>query len=394
MTGPGGRRTALVVLAVVAACLLVGVLARDWDPPAVQDLRVYRDAAQRVLDHLPVYPPGSRYTAGQPLPFTYPPFAALVLLPAALVPIGSAVGVWWLLSLLCLWWLARRSFAELLAPLSPVGRLAAGLIAAALALVLLDPVARLFGFGQVGLLLGVLCLADLDLGLRRSRAAGALVGLAAAVKITPGGFLLTYVAARRWRAVATGVVTTAACWLLALAVLPADTRDWLGLVLDTDRVGPVAESVNVSWNGLVLRLLGHGTAATVLWLVLAVGTLAVAALRSGRAMIDGDSLGAATVMGLGIVLAAPVSWTHHVVWIVPLIGILVGAGRSWWRWLLAVAVIAVFSAPGMSWVDDVLGTSQRAGVLDWFWVNTNILVMAAAVLLLPIGRARQAPSDG
>ncbi len=388
MDRPAGPRTLVVVGCIVAACVVAGVLAAGWDGPAVQDLRVYRDAAQRVLDGLPLYPPGSQYFGDQPLPFTYPPFAALVLLPATLIPLGSAVAVWWLLSFLCLWWLSYRSFAQLLAPLGTLGRWAGSLVLAVAALLALDPLIRHFAFGQVGLFLAVLCLLDLDLGVRRSRAAGVLVGLAAAIKLSPGAFVLTYVAARRWRAVATVVVTTAGCWLLAALVLPSATRDWLGLVLDPDRVGPVFGPMNTSWHGLVLRLIGVGWAATATWLLLAVATLVVAAVRSGRALVDGDAVGAVTVMGLGIVLAAPVSWSHHIVWVVPLVGLLVGTGRSWRRWLLALGVVVVFSPPAMAWLDRDPYVTGLGGVVDWFWVNTAILVMAAAVLLLPVGRAR------
>lgn len=399
MDRPGGLRTLVVVACIVVACVVVGVLAAGWDGPAVQDLRVYRDAAQHVLDGLPLYPPGSRYVAGQPLPFTYPPFAALVLVPAALVPLGSALAVWWLLSFLCLWWLAYRSFASLLAPLGMLGRWAGSLVLAVAALLVLDPVVQVFAFGQVGLFLGALCLRDLDLGVGRSRAAGTLIGLSAAIKLAPGAFVLTYVASRRWRAVITVVATTSVCWLAAALILPSDTRAWLGLVLDTDRVGPVFGPMNTSWHGLTLRLLGAGWAATGAWLLLAVATLLVAAVRSGRALTDGDALGAATVMGLGIVLAAPVSWSHHIVWVVPLVGLLVGTGRSWSRWLIAVAVVAVFSPPGMAWVGFDLYSTELGGVVDWFWVNTCVLVMAAAVLLLRVGRDRVdhreagAPSD-
>jgi alpha-1,2-mannosyltransferase len=81
-----------------------------------------------------------------------------------------------------------------------------------------------------------------------------------------------------------------------------------------------------------------------------------------------------------------VSWSHHIVWVVPLVGLLVGTGRSWKRWLLAAGVVLAFSSPGMGWLDIDLYSPELAGVVDWFWVNTCILVMAAAVLLLPVGR--------
>lgn len=392
MTGPA-RRPVLLGVSVVAVLVLVGVLTAGWDLPVPEDLAVYRDAALRLLDGQPLYPPGSRYGPDQPLPFTYPPFAAVLLLPTALLPVGSVVALEIVLSFLCLWWIAHRSLARLIAPLGPVGRAGASLLAAGAALALLAPVSSVFAFGQIGLLLGALCLRDLDLAVRRSRATGALVGIAAAVKISPGGFVLAYVAARRWRAVLTTGVTVLACWGLTALALPDDTRDWLGVVLDPDRVGPVGEPVNTSWNGLVLRLLGPGAPSTVLWLGLAGATLAVAALRSARALGAADALTAATVMGLGIVLAAPVSWSHHIVWVVPLIGLMIGDGRRWRGWLAAFGIALVFSTPGMYWLGYDLGTPELAGVLDWFWVNTCVLVMAAAVLLLPVGVSRSRDAE-
>jgi alpha-1,2-mannosyltransferase len=218
------------------------------------------------------------------------------------------------------------------------------------------------------------------------------VGAATAVKLSPGGVVLTYVAARRWRPVALASATLAACWLVSSLLLPGDTTDWLAVVLDADRVGPVDAAVNTSWHGLVLRLLGSGTAAQAVWVALAIATLAVGAVRSARALAHDDALRAATVMGLAIVLAAPISWSHHIVWVVPLVGLLVGSGRSWRGWLLATGVTLVFSEPGMRWTDYALGTPQLSGVLDWFWVNGCILVMAAAVLLLPVGGQEGRPS--
>ena len=63
MTGTGLRRRDALLLAgaVAGVCLVVGILAAGWDPPPLEDFRVYRDAAQRVLDGLALYPPGANY---------------------------------------------------------------------------------------------------------------------------------------------------------------------------------------------------------------------------------------------------------------------------------------------------------------------------------------------
>jgi alpha-1,2-mannosyltransferase len=376
--------SALVLLGAVAVVALL-VATAGWEPPPLQDLRVYRDGAARVLDHLPLYPPGSRYAPDQPLPFTYPPFAALAFVPLALLPVGSAAAGWWLLTLALLTWFVLRSFAPALRGLGLPARGAAVVLLVCATSIGLSPVVSVIGFGQIGMVLAALCLLDLDRAVRRSPWTGLLVGLSAAVKLTPAAFAFTLLVAGRRRAVLVAAATCATAWVVAALILPDDTRDWLGVVRDVDRIGPVAGAVNTSWHGLWLRLLGDSPATTAIWLMAAAATLAVGAVRSGRLLRAGHSLTAATVMGLATVLASPVSWLHHAVWVVPLIGIVLDDARSPRRWAAAVALAAVFSEPMAGWQFLEPGSPELVGVVDWLWVNLGILAMAAAVLLLRPG---------
>jgi len=404
---PHGRSRGVVVLLVLAAVAVVAlaITAASWEPAPVQDLRVYRDAAARVLDGQALYPPGSRYGPDQPLPFTYPPFAALVAVPLALMPVGSATVLWWLACGACLLWLVRRAFAPALPRLGAVGR-GALIVLVALGFVLLAaPVSRVFAFGQVGFFLAALCLVDLDRAVRRSRGTGLLVGLAAAIKLTPAAFALTFLAGGRRRAVLVAAGTCLGLWVLAAVLLPDDTRAWLGLVGDAGRVGPVDGAVNVTWHGLWLRTLGDSPATTVLWIACSAATLAIATVRSGRLLRQGQALTAATVMGFAAVVSSPVAWLHHAVWVVPLIGIVLDDARSWRRWLVAAALLAVLSEPATSWQDLAIGTPEVSGVPGWLWVNTCVLVMAGVVVLLrpgphtrvspgPTGSAADGGKDG
>jgi alpha-1,2-mannosyltransferase len=377
----------LAVLLTALVAVALGVLASGWEPPPVQDLRVYRDGAQRVLDSVALYPPGSRYAPDQPLPFTYPPFAALAFVPLALVPVGSATALWWFVTLLALGWLVHRAFAPLTDRWVPAVRWLIVVALTVLFVQILAPVFAVLGFGQVGMVLAAACLLDLDLAVRRPRASGVLVGLATAIKLTPAAFALTLLVAGRRRAVVVSAATCVGAWLLAALILPADSRDWLRVARDVERIGPVDGAVNVSWHGMWLRLLGESTATTILWLGFAAATLAIAAVRSGALLRAGHSLTAATVMGFAAVLASPVSWLHHAVWVVPLIGIVLDDGRSLRRWALCVAVAVVFSEPMTAWRNLAPGTAELAGVLDWFWVNTCVLLIAAVVVVLRPGPA-------
>ena len=71
----------LVVAAAVAAALRGGFT----------DLLVYQYGGRAVLDGLPLYESGDPVTG---LPFTYPPFAAVVMVPLALLPAWLAAALW------------------------------------------------------------------------------------------------------------------------------------------------------------------------------------------------------------------------------------------------------------------------------------------------------------
>jgi alpha-1,2-mannosyltransferase len=86
-----------------------------------------------------------------------------------------------------------------------------------------EPVRQTLGFGQVNLWLFALVLLDLVvLGRTGSRWAGAGVGIATAIKLTPGLFIVYLLVTGQWRAARTATVTTAALTGGAFLLAPAD----------------------------------------------------------------------------------------------------------------------------------------------------------------------------
>jgi hypothetical protein len=86
-----------------------------------------------------------------------------------------------------------------------------------------EPVRQTLGFGQVNLWLFALVLLDLVvLGRTGSRWAGAGVGIATAIKLTPGLFIVYLLVTEQWRAARTATVTTAALTGGAFLLAPAD----------------------------------------------------------------------------------------------------------------------------------------------------------------------------
>jgi alpha-1,2-mannosyltransferase len=126
---------------------------------------------------------------GTPYGFTYPPFAGLVMAPMAYLPFAAVLLVATVATLsttaVLTWWFAgpmirRRGWTVWFA----------FAIAFCLA-VAFEPVRETITFGQVNTLLLTLVAADLLIGLSKGRKwAGVGIGLATAVKLTPGVFIL------------------------------------------------------------------------------------------------------------------------------------------------------------------------------------------------------------
>jgi alpha-1,2-mannosyltransferase len=207
--------------------------------------------------------------------------------------------------------------------------MAIGLVTAAA--FLLEPMRQTIGFGQVNAFLMLLVLVDLlVLVPRGSRFAGIGVGLALAIKLTPGIFLLYLLLGRHWRPLITAVLSAAAVTVLAAAVASAESwRFFTSLLFDNGRVGFVGSSANQSINGLLARFVAPDAPSTAVWIAVAVVVLAAGAWRIRAAIAADDRLLAVTLTGLVGVLVSPVSWPHHIVWAMPAV-IVLGAwlGRS------------------------------------------------------------------
>lgn len=145
--------------------------------------------------------------------FSYPPFTVLPFVPFTAVPFRIAAAVWQVLSLgflaFSLWCLWR------VVPLSLEG----GLLLVALAL-LYEPLENSLGLGQINLLILALTSAFIwALASGRPALAGVALGVATALRLHPGIFLLYLAWRRRWAAFAWGTGTAAACTALAVVVV-------------------------------------------------------------------------------------------------------------------------------------------------------------------------------
>lgn len=313
------RMPALGVLAVIIPALFAYLWAHDYTGPhhGQFDLKIYYRAVSFWAAGHDLYDYAQYDPINTSLGFTYPPLAAALMRPMTIVSMSAAISIS-VLAILgsaagCVWLCLRERFTLRGSRMAVLVGVVSG------SLFTLEPVRQTLAYGQINLYLGLLILADvLVLGRRNSRWTGIGVGLALAIKLTPGVFLLLFVLARQWRAVVVALSTAIGATLATAVVAPAETWQYFtSLLWDTSRVGTVGSAGNESLNGLIHRLVQPaqpgGTA--LLLSVLLVGALAIRRIRA--ALRAGDTLAALTFTGLLGALISPVTWAHHIVWVVP-----------------------------------------------------------------------------
>lgn len=284
-----------------------------------------------------------------PLPFTYPPFAAVVFYPLHFLPFGVLAFGWQLGIVAALYGVVRISQRLINGGAAGGPRTAMLWTAAGM---WLEPLRSNFDYGQINVLLVLAVLYAVYSS--RWWVSGLLVGLAAGIKLTPAVAGLYFVGVRRWAtAVFSAVVFFGAVGVSAVLV-GGETRYYFTRLLgDADRVGPIGTSFNQSWRGGISRILGHdaGYGPVVLAAIAVSAVLAVLAWRAVSAGTHGDppdALGRILVVELFGLLLSPISWTHHWVWVVPLAMWLLygplrrraGARILGWGWL-ALTLIGV-----------------------------------------------------
>ncbi|WP_246236507.1 glycosyltransferase 87 family protein [Actinomadura chibensis] len=380
----------------VAAVALAPIAARwlgNQPDQRLVDLEVYREGGRAVLRGAPLYdfltqPP-------QLLPFTYPPFAAALAVPFTLLPWRAAQLVWTGLICVALAISVRYAFRDLIRRTGRWAPLATGALVAAMAW--LDPVRDQFRFGQVGLFLLAMCLADCCA--REPRwPRGALVGLAVAIKLVPGVFLIYFLLTGRRDALVNSLLTAAAATLGGFALLPSDSSDyWFGALLQGgDRTGAVDGTTNQAVQGIVARMLPEGPARTLLWLALALVVAYFGFRWARRAALAADRLpdgpgssslllASVAIVGLLSVVLSPVGWIHHLVWMIAVVGALAGDGRDTRRCLFAGAAWLLFLFPVPWWGRELIGPEHSTLAVFTGQVVRDLFGLAALASIVVLG---------
>ncbi|MEV6446687.1 glycosyltransferase 87 family protein [Amycolatopsis sp. NPDC051716] len=368
----------------VLVAVLVSYNGGRWRFPAYRvDLDVYRLGSAALLHGQALYGTLPPTGDGQSLLFTYPPFAAIVLAPLALLPYWAACLA---LTLLTFGVLA----VVLVTVLRALGarcdwrRVAVLLLAAEV----LEPVLRTLYAGQIDLLLLVLVVLDVLVDTPRWPR-GLLIGLAAAVKLTPAVFLLYFLLRRDGRAAVTAVVTFLAATAVGFLLAGADSvRFWTGALWDTGRVGEPTYAGDQSLLGLLARAGVPPEARTAWWLplVVVVVVLVLTALGVRRALAAGERTVALGLNAIGGLLVSPISWTHHWVWaVVVLLGWAELARRTRRRGFAVLAGAgAVLFVAGPQWWWPRGGEVERQWSFLQQLTGNGYVLFGLAVLLTAV----------
>ncbi|WMX47133.1 glycosyltransferase 87 family protein [Streptomyces roseicoloratus] len=401
------RRRPLAVAA--AVCLLSFTafwVAQRLAHVNMLDVMVYRAEAETLRAGEDLY--AMRATSAN-LAMTYPPFAAVLFLPLTLVGVPLMRTLTTAGNLLLVVALVRLSLQLVRPALArPAARAELWRLTLLVAAVVVwsEPVWTTLRYGQINLLIAAAVLWDLT---RRegSRWAGLGIGLATAVKLTPGLFVVLLLVAglllwrrdramNQWlRTALTATGTFLGTTLVMAVALPADSRRfWTGTLFETGRVGHAEETANQSISGVLARLM-HTDAPGLWWAAVAALLGGAAMILAVRAALRGDKAVAVTVTAFTALMISPISWSHHWVWCVPLLILLYD--RCTRAWTVTGAVALAFASFALWWVPHDPGRpelDQNAGqmLLSAVYPLTALAVFAAYALTR--WRARESRPGG
>ncbi len=383
--------------------LRLGALAscRGWGWPLLSAAVAFAGATVLALSHqqldLSTYLLGGAhatsnnlFTVTYPtdhLGFTYPPFSALLFAPFAHFPLRACEVAFSWLNLAALFALIVVSLRAVCATLDKRTTLWWGL-ALVLPVVLFDPVRQTFLLGQVNIILALMIVADLTMDLPLPR--GILVGLAAAIKVTPIILIPYLFLTRQGRAGfrAGGAFVGAAVFAAAVNTSTSWSY-WTHYIRDPQRAGMLSWIGNQGVLGATERLLGRTVATpTTFVIVVSVGVL-------GLLIAAGAYRRSSPVLGLLVVeatesLASPVSWSHHFIWMVLLVAWLALAEDRprYGEWYALAVSVLLWAAPYW-WVPH--GPEVRFAGRGWLTPVGDAYVLVFIVLLvgaaLRVGRS-------
>ena len=239
---------------------------------------------------------------------------------------------------------------------------------------------------------------------RRFLPQGILIGLAAAIKITPLAMLLYFLVRKEWKQIATALLSAVAATLLAAAFRwDAFVEFFSSKLLDMGSGGDFGVGTdyqsNSSIKGAIQRMYSsseamdaNGLAINIAWIAASLVVIAFAAWLIKRLCEEHLLVDAQLVTALTLLLISPVSWSHHWVWLTLIIPVFLYRAWSWLStgWaagslltvLVAWAGMLLTVPPKWWWGDQVdvhaMERYQKFWVDDFVWLTILTVALFAA----------------
>ena len=391
MTTFRGTRTATSRWVGVAVSVAGFVLSAVYGAHALRthglqvDLAVYRMGAQAILHGRHLY---DVHTFHPTLGFTYTEFAGIAAIPYTWVSIRTAETITVLVSLGSLCAIAftstRQLFVGHVANVSRQAWMACSFALAGLAC-WFEPVRKTIELGQINLILVALILFDLLIVRHQSRR-GILVGIAAGIKLLPLLFIVYLAITKQRRAALNALATFAGTVAIGFAVQPSQSwKYWTRYIRDPRRIGHVSYVGNQSLLGATARLLKTVEPPKLLTTLFSAIAVAIAMYLAHRLHHAGRELDAVCAVAFGTLLASPISWNHHFVWVIPAVVVIVREvvqRRSVVVAIFAIALCAEFIASPIWRVPFDRPHEFTASFAQSFVANSYLLATIAFITLL------------
>jgi alpha-1,2-mannosyltransferase len=395
----------LIQLLTVAALVWAGWRLLGHTPYRI-DIDVYRMGGQAWLDGRPLYADGVMFhtRGGLDLPFTYPPLAAVLFAPFALLSLEGAsiaitlatlilliVATTILLTRLDVWPDSAGGGKPITSEPAWLRRtwLAAAIVAPAV--IYFEPIRSNFDFGQINVVLMTLVIADC-VPRKTPWPRGMLLGLAIALKLTPAVFLLYFVLRRDTRALLVAAASALAATLVGVAFAWRDSFEyWTETVRNTDRIGTATLNTNQNIAGALARLGLGENVRFVVWTAACFAVLALTVWAVRRVLkAEQPALALICVAMFGLVVS-PVSWSHHWVWVLPTV--LVTGIVAYRQRHVALGVVAAAGVALMIWTPiPLMPEHQETAASLWRQLAGGSYVWWAIAVIVVSGTVSSRPA--
>lgn len=397
------------VLGLVIATITTAIQVMLTDFPI--DMVIYREGVKAFMEGGEVY--SVPMMAGDiALPFIYPPFGALVMVPLAgdwfshamagdIMIVLSNLLIGLVVLLLAFALNRQRSNPFVSSDVIATASLIWGIV------LIFEPVRLNNGFAQINIIIMVLVALDL---IPRKRLKwlpqGWLIGVAAAIKITPLAMLLYFLVRKEIKPIITAAISAIIATLIAAAVRWDVAWEYFSVKLLSMGTGgdfgvQTAYQSNSSIKGAIERLYtsqegmeAASTITNIIWLCLAIITVVLGGWLMVALMKRGLNIEAWMINAFIMLLISPVSWSHHWVWVAIAIPVLLYRAITWrhLNWAAGIlisilslwAILVVTVPPKWYWADGInvwdMELVFKLVMNDFVWLSVSTMLALAYML--------------